>query len=277
MTGSEQFNDDEMQVFFDTEMQREINDSRIQHEQALVVDRIWNAIDSLGMDLAVSRDPSAHENDFSTLLNEVAEIIDTVYQDKEDATTKSDHVYAFANSIWDEQTTMIEQIAIALDNQLHGNLPAIEKTLIKKKIMARLAIKDDDQKQWLNLADVVLDGDALDTSNPEDFEYITEALEIAANLENTPEVQLYDNILTLLGVPPLNEDLPEDYDADKIELLTYVAGDIADATFTRVKASELPDRHSAIHEVLRSYGLVEDVDLQTVLKLSDSYANQKAA
>jgi hypothetical protein len=276
MTASEQFNDSDMEAFFDAEMQKQIDTMRIEHEHSIVSDRLWTAVESLEMDLAVSKNLSAHEDDFSDLVEVVGEIVDSLPQNSEPDYSRDQHIHAIANSIWDEQVMMLEQTSLALDMQLHGSIPASEKALIKKKLMARIIIKGEGQEQWLALADAALDGDPLDLNDPEDFEMITEALEIAANLENTPEVKLYDSVLTLLGVPDLSQDIPDDYDMDQIELLTYAARDIAEAAFCKAGQSQQPDRHSTIHEVLQSYGLIEDVDLSTVFKLADSYAELKA-
>jgi hypothetical protein len=277
MTASEQFNDSEMAAFFDTEMQRQIETMRVEHEHDIVSDRLWAAVDSLDMDLDVSRDPSSHEDDFSSLVTVVADMVDALPLNIDADYSRDEHVRAIANGIWDEQIMMLEQTSLALDMQLHGNIPDSEKALIKKKLMARILIKGEGQEQWLALADAVLDGDPLDLDNPDDFAMITEALEIAANLDNTPEIKLYDSILTLLGVPDLSQDLPEGCDIDQIELMTYVARDITEAALCKAGQSQQPDRHSTINEIIQTYGMVGEIDLTTVCKLADSYAELKAA
>lgn len=276
MASSEQFSDNEMEAFLDAEMRTQIDVMRVEQEREIVADRVWSAINTLDMNLAVTRDPLEHEDQFTELKKEVAEIISLLPQSTAADYSLADHIEAIANSIWDEQIMMIEQIALALDTQLHGSLPLSEKALIKKKIMARIAIKDDNQKDWLALADAVLDGDPLDTTNPDDFAVITEALEIAANLDNTPEVKLYDSVLSALGVPDLSQEIPADYDLAQIELLTYAARDIAEATFCKADQAQQPDRHATIHEVIRDYGLVDEVDVQTICTLADAYATSKS-
>jgi hypothetical protein len=106
---------------------------------------------------------------------------------------------------------------------------------------------------------------------------IAEALEIAANLENTPEVKFYDSILTLLGVPDLSQDIPDGYDMEQIELLTYAARDIVEAAICKISQTQQPDRHSTIREVADAYGLIESIDLPRVLQLADAYAEQKTS
>jgi predicted nucleic acid-binding OB-fold protein len=276
MTTPEQFNDSEMEAFFDAEMHKQIDSMRIEHEHSMVADRVWAAVESLDMPLAVSRNPAAHDDDFSALLEEVAEIVDMLPQDNQADSPRDEHIRGIANMIWDEQIMMLEQTSLALDMQLHGDISVSEKVLIKKKLMARIIVKNENQEQWLKLADAVLDGDPLNLNSPEDLTMITEALEIAANLDNTPEVKLYDNVLTLLGVPDLSQDIPEDYDMDQIELLTYAARDITEAALCKAGKLQQPDRHSTVHEVILAYGLTRDVDLSKVFKLIDSYAEMKA-
>lgn len=275
MTTPEHFDASELDTFFDIESQKELDKLRLESEHAIVEDRVWAAIDSLDMDLAISRDVNTHETHFNTLITEIAEIVDTLPVNTEPRYSKQDHARAIANEIWDEQVMMIEQISIALDMQLHGNIPSAEKMTIKKKIMARLLISDNNQEQWLALTDAVLDGDAIDPNNPEDYEFITEALEITVNLDNSPEIKLYDSILAHLGVPELSEDIPDDYDIEEVEHLVFAARDITEATLTKVQATQQPERHSSIHTILRSYNLTNDIDLQGLLKLVDSYAELK--
>ena len=277
MTAHDHFDDNELATFFKIEEHKEFDQLRIENEHTVVADRVWTAIETLNMDLAVSRDPSVHQDDFNALEKEIAQIIDTLPENHDPEYSKSEHIHAIANSLWDEQTMRIEQISIALDTQLYGNISAAEKAFLKKKVMARIMVHGDGQEPWLSLADTVLDGDALDLNNPDDYEFITEALEITANLENAPEVKLFDSILTLLGVPNLSEDIPENYDMDHVELLTFAARDITEAAIVKVQADQQPERYSSIHEIVRSYGLQDDVDVQSIFKLADSYAEQKIA
>lgn len=277
MTTSEQFGDKEMAAFFDTEMQKQIDSMQVEHEHSIVAERLWKAVADLDMDLAVSQNPAAHEDDFSDLIEVVGEIVDTLPPHDEPDYSRDQHIHAIANSIWDEQISMLEQISLALDMQLHGNLPDDEKKVMKKKLMARIIVRGEGQEQWLALADTALDGDPIDRNTPEDFDMIAEALEIAANLENTPEVKFYDSILTLLGVPDLSQDIPDGYDMEQIELLTYAARDIVEAAICKISQTQQPDRHSTIREVADAYGLIESIDLPRVLQLADAYAEQKTS
>lgn len=277
MTSSERFNDDEMKAFFDAELHDQAETMRTEHEQTIVRSRLWDAAERLGMDLAVGRDPAGHENDFTALIKVITEILSVLPLDKDPSYSREEHVHATASREWDTQMSMIGHIKTALDAQMYGSLPTSEKALIKKHIMARIIVIGEGSEQWLALADAALEGDALDSNNPEDFTFIAEALEITANLDNSPEMKLYDNVLTLLGVPPLSEDIPEDYDMEQLELLTYAARDIVEATFTTAGQSQQPDRHSMIHEVAQSYCLVDDVDLTALIKLTDSYAELKSS
>lgn len=277
MTTSDHFNDDEMKSFFDAELQDQIETMRIEHEQAIVRSRLWDVAERLNMDLAVGRDPAEHENDFIALIEVVKEILSVLPPNKDPGYSREEHVHATASREWDNQMSMIEHIKTALDAQLYGSLPTSEKALIKKHIMARIVVIGEGSEQWLALADAALEGDALDSNNPEDFAFIAKALEITANLDNSPELKLYDAVLALLGVPPLSEDIPDDYDMEQLELLTYAARDIVEATFSTADQSQQPNRHSTIHGVAQSYCLMDDVDLAALIKLTDSYAELKAS
>lgn len=277
MTTFEHFDDSELDTFFDTESQKELDQLRRESEHAIVNDRVWSAIEALNMDIAISRNPSAHKDDFNALMSEVAEVIDILPPNDTPNYSKQDHIRSLADAIWSEQDARIEQMAIALDMQLHGNISPTEKATMKKKIMARIMISGNNQEQWLALADTVLDGEALDLNNPDDYEMITEAMEIVANIENTLEVRLYDSILEALGVPDLNQDIPENYDLNEVKRLTLVARDISETTFTKIEATQQPERYSAIHEIVRSHGLQDEINLPLLFELVDSYAEQKIA
>jgi hypothetical protein len=277
MTASEPFNDNELAAFFTLESEKQLTAQRIEQEHAFVQQRLWNAVEQLEMDLAVGSNPEQHDDDFEALVNTIDTLIDTLPPNTDPDYSRKEHVRAIANGIWDEQVAMLEQISMALDMQLHGTISPADKAQMKKKIMARIIIRDDNTEDWLQLADAVLEGEALDSNNPDDFEYVTEALEVAANLDSSPEMKLYDSVLKSLGVPDLSQDIPDDYDMNLLELLTYVARDITEAAITHGHRAQQPDRHSSIHEVLQTYGLIEEVDTEAVLKLSDDYAELKAA
>ena len=262
-------NDNELSALIVNEQQhREVEQEK--KIKARIVDEIlWQAIDKLTVEPVVSRDPSRHEADYTTLLAEVREMLrvfppDDTFEDLESKTIR------IAEGIWNEELLVLARITHYITEQNFPTSPNVDHSILKRQLMSQLIAEGVHDDRWMDLIDAVLDGPALDTTKTEDVDLITEQLEWYANLESMPSVQLCNAITAILNIPKTLDEIDGSISIERINELINVTQRIAPLTLRMPGDHNQPNRHEIIHQIAREHSLDAETT-ERLLRATDSY------
>lgn len=270
MTSPEAFNEQELFALFDAEEQSKAETEKTNQQYEIIHERLWSAIETLEIDTACGPDPAEYEQEYDVLVDV---LLATVEGDlsAEDRALAEQYVHARAQDIWDNDCKVIATIALAIEAQLFPTPETTAGNLIKKTLTANLAAKGVNTERWLPLIDYVLEGEPLDPTSSEDMDIIAQALETEANADNTPEAELYNTLLTVLGVPEPETAIDDPIEFQKLNYLTLAARDLTELTYYLPGETEQPNRHEKLHQVLREYNVTDESAIEIIFQLTDSF------
>ena len=266
--------DDELSALIASEQQRSVVE-REKNIKAKVVDEIlWQAIERLTVEPAVGRDPAQHDSDYAALLAEVREML-RVFPTGEDSFEDLDSkAIRIAEGIWNEELTILTRIAQYVTEQQFPSSSNLDHATLKRRLMSQLVAEGIHDNRWMDLIDAVLDGPALDTTNPEDVALVTHHLEWLANLEAMPSVQLCNEINAILNIPETVDEIDGSISIDRINELLHVSQQVATTTVRMPDVDNQPNRHEIIHQIARDHSLSAETT-ERLLEVTDSYRSSK--
>lgn len=269
MAARESFNDELLQ-FFDAEAQREAESRDLDQTQAIITDKLWSAIEKLGITTLIGRDEGLYTKQYDALRDSLLAITDP-RQYGDDTDRYNQEIEMTTRMLWDKEAEIITRIAIAISEQL-GDVADMTNSVLKKELMATFIAKDFDTARWFPVIDEVLYGKALDENNAEDIGIIIEAIKTEEESDTTPVALLYEAIIELFNVPDL-ELATKDTDAlQYLDNVTLVARDIVETAYYMTGPSNQPNRHNKLHELMREYNITNEEHIRSIIKLTDEFS-----
>lgn len=262
--------DQELARFLDAETQRVSEEQTDRERRAVIHARLWDAIDTLEIETVVGSDPADYQKDFNDLLD----ILRSAQPAWEQSDTEIPHdhmIRMIAADIWDREHDLLIGFSLALEEQLFSTTSAIDKTRIKKQFMAKLITREKDIEQWLELADYLFEGEALDTTRSEDMAIVLQELEQAANLNTTPGAILYDRVAAVFGLADDDDAQLSPKERVRYDILTLATRDITEAACLLAGEETQPNRHEWIYGIFRRYNITDQTHINDVLALTDAF------
>lgn len=266
--------DQELARFLDTETRRISEEQADREQRAIIHARLWDAIDALEIQTVVGSDPAGYQKDFNDLLDILRNAQPT--QGSSETAVPRDHmIRMIAANIWDREHDLLIGFSLALEEQLFPISSDIDKTCIKKRFMAKLIAHEKDLEQWIDLADYLLEGEALDTTRSEDMALVLQELEQAANQDTTPEAILFDRIAAILGLADDDDTQLSPEEKVRYDVLTLVTRDVTEAACLLAGNETQPDRHEWIYGIFRRYNITNQTHISDILTLTDTFRSSE--
>lgn len=269
------FDDNQLFSLLDSENERE-KEKDVSKQRALEIDRqLWEAVDLLDVATVIGPDYTKHDEYYNSLFTLVYEECVTTYGAILSEDELVDLACGEAEKMWTNELALLSRLQICMsEQQFPSDSTSPRFAHIKKEFMADLIAEQHDISIYFPLVDYVLTGDQIDTDNAEDIALIHEKVERILNIDKSPPSILFDRIKDLFGIPENLENIsprtPEVI--EHINNRLYAGRDITIATQRLSDTNNQPNRHEAIHAILRNYGIDDTQTTDAIIRLCDEYS-----